>query len=223
MQGFHGSADAWSPTPVVTVGMPVPVALPVTRTILVFDMERSTRPECTNPIKAELRRQVYRILHEALIHAGVGEGCFDMVDRGDGALVLIHQADTVPKIHLLSRFVPEFTRLLADYNKGLSVEDQAGRMVRLRVVVHAGEVHTDTNGCFGEAVDVACRLLDSTRLKRCLRGCAAPLVLAVSDEIYWAIVRHEYDGICAATYAPDVRVTVSGRRHLGWVHVPASG
>jgi GTP diphosphokinase / guanosine-3',5'-bis(diphosphate) 3'-diphosphatase len=32
---------------------------------------------------------------------------------------------------------------------------------RLRVVLHAGEVHYDGNGCFGEALDIAFRLLDA--------------------------------------------------------------
>ena len=49
----------------------------------------------------------------------------------------------------------------------------------------------------------------------------APLVLVVSEDIYWSIVQHEYDGIPGSAFEPLVRVTVAGRRRRGWVHVPA--
>lgn len=48
-----------------------------------------------------------------------------------------------------------------------------------------------------------------------------PLVLVVSEDIYWSIVQHEYDGIPGSAFEPLVRVTVAGRRRRGWVHVPA--
>lgn len=195
--------------------------IPVHRTILAVDMEQSTRAECTNPIKADLRCQIYHFLYDALECAGVTcEHRDPLEDRGDGALALIHPADTVPKTYLLSRFLPKLTQLLADHNKSLSPGEHTRRMLRLRVVIHAGEVHLDTNGYFGEAIDVACKLLNAPRLKKALQCAAGPLALIVSDEIYWAIVRHEYDRIRADTFTPDVRIHISGRRHQGWIHVP---
>jgi hypothetical protein len=50
-----------------------------------------------------------------------------------------------------------------------------------------------------------------------------PLVLVVSEEIYWSIVRHGYEGIPESGFGPLVRVVVAGRRHRGWVHVPVPG
>ena len=35
-------------------------------------------------------------------------------------------------------------------------------------MVHAGEVNYDANGCFGEALDIAFRLLDSAHVKKAL-------------------------------------------------------
>ncbi|MGH3558002.1 MAG: hypothetical protein ACRDTK_11035, partial [Mycobacterium sp.] len=67
--------------------------------------------------------------------------------------------------------------------------------MRVRVVLHAGEVHYDANGCFGEALDVAFRLLDAARVKQALRETPDPLVLVVSGDIYSSVVRHGYDGI----------------------------
>lgn len=67
---------------------------------------------------------------------------------------------------------------------------------------------------------MACRLLEAPRLKKCLRQVLAPLVLVVSEDLYWSIVRHQYDGIHRETFQPVVRVQVAGRRRRGWVHVP---
>ena len=58
--------------------------------------------------------------------------------------------DQVPKTMLLDTVVPILGALLAEHN----ARNPAWRL-RLRVVVHAGEVTFDDNGCFGEALDVA--------------------------------------------------------------------
>jgi hypothetical protein len=194
---------------------------PVHRSILAVDIEKSTSPLRTNPIKEELRRLVYRLLVEAMASAGIQDRhCDPFEDRGDGVLALIHPADEVPKTLLFNPLIPALCQLLTDYNLSLSTPERARRELRLRVVVHAGEVHRDGNGYFGEALDVACRLLDAPRLKKCLRQVLAPLVLVVSEDLYWSIVRHHYEGICHETFQPVVRVHVAGRRRRGWIHVP---
>jgi hypothetical protein len=63
------------------------------------------------------------------------------------------------------------------------------------VVIHAGEVHYDANGCFGEALDVAFRLLDASQVKTALRQTVDPLILVISADIYGSTVRHGYDGL----------------------------
>jgi hypothetical protein len=86
--------------------------------------------------------------------------------------------------------------------------------------MHAGEVHYDANGCFGEALDVAFRLLDAVRVKRALRETADPLILVISGDIYNSVVRHGYDGIDQQAFHPLVRVHVAGQRFPGWIHFP---
>jgi hypothetical protein len=86
--------------------------------------------------------------------------------------------------------------------------------------VHAGEVHYDANGCFGEALDVAFRLLDATPVKKTLLEAASSMILVVSGDIYHSVVRHGYDGIDQHAFHPFVRVHIAGHRHLGWIHVP---
>jgi hypothetical protein len=196
--------------------------MPVHRSILALDIESSTSEERTNPIKAELRHKVYRFLREALTYAQIEEEiCDRFEDRGDGVLALIHPVDHAPKTYLLSRFMPELCRLLVEYNRDLPAAERGRRGLRLRVVVHAGEIHLDDNGYFGEALDLACRLLDAPVFKKTLhQSASAPAALVVSDEIYWNIVKHGYEGLRKETFQPDVSVRMAGRRHKGYVHLP---
>ena len=140
-----------------------------------------------------------------------------LLDRGDGILVLVKPHDEVPKTVLLVRLIPLLATLLAEYNA--QARHPALRM-RLRVVMHAGEVHMDRRGCYGEAIDIAIRLLDSPRVKKTLKQAAAPLVLVISNEIHSGIVCQGY--VDPDTYHPLVRVGVGKRRHRGWVHIPPS-
>lgn len=186
------------------------------RAILAVDIEGSTAR--TDPVKAELRLVLYRLLEEAFARTGIAERHRDpYVDRGDGVLVLIRPLDEVPKTLLLHPLVPILSSLLSEYNAGRLLSQGCDRRIRIRVVVHAGEVHNDGHGNFGEALDVAFRLLDSPEAKGALRRTAAPLVLVVSDDIYHSIVRHGYAGIRAESYAPLVRLRVTGRTHRGWI------
>jgi len=199
---------------------PIPAAgLPRHRTIAALDIERSTsRPDS---VKAELRDSIYGLFDTALHSAGIRRRHRDrFIDRGDGVLALIHPVDRVPKVLLVNRAIPAFSRLLTEYNASLPHSSRTQRQLRVRVVVHAGEVHYDTNGCFGEALDVAFRLLDAYRVKRALRDTAHPLILVVSGDIYRSVVRHDYDGIDQHDFRRLVRVQVAGHRYPGWIHFP---
>jgi class 3 adenylate cyclase len=193
--------------------------LPCSRAIVALDIERSTsRPDL---IKGELRNKTYELFEAALRKAGIDSCHHDrFVDRGDGLLALIRPVDQAPEAMLLNAAIPLLSRLLDDYNADLSSRSQQQRQLRLRVVMHAGEVHYDANGCFGEALDVAFRLLDAARVKRALREIAGPLILVVSEDIYSSIVCHGNEGINDETFHQLVRVHVAGKRHPGWIHLP---
>jgi hypothetical protein len=192
--------------------------LPVYRSILALDIEGSTRR--TNPIKEELRELVYRFLTGALGMAGIDvRTCDPFTDRGDGVLVLLRPTDEFPKPFLLSRLIPAIASLLSARNSGISPAEEP-RILRLRAVVHAGEVHYDGKGFFGEDLDVAFRLLDAPRFKDHLKSGTAPLALVVSDSFYQSIIRHGYDGIDHGEFRPLVTVNVGNQRRKGWVHFP---
>jgi class 3 adenylate cyclase len=198
---------------------PPVTGLPRHRAIIALDIEQSTsRPD---PVKAELRRTLYTLFDQALRSAGIGRRHRDrFTDRGDGLLALIHPVDQAPKAILLNQAVPALNRLLADYNAALPPADRPRCQLRVRVVMHAGEVHYDANGCFGEALDIAFRLLDAPAVKKALRTTTGPLALVISGDIYRTVVRHGYDGIDQRTFYPLVRVHIAGIRYPGWIHNP---
>jgi len=197
------------------------MSLPVHRSILAVDIEGSTQR--TNPVKEELREEVYRLVVEALYVAGIGSQHYDpFTDRGDGVLVLLRPADELPKPLLFSRLIPILASLLVAHNSGISPADQP-RILRLRAVIHAGEVHYDEKGPFGEDLDVAFRLLDAPRFKAHLKSSTVPLALVASDYIYQTIIRHGYEGIEEEEFLPLVTVNVGLQRRKGWVQLPYAG
>jgi len=134
-----------------------PSACPVYRSIVAVDLEGSTKR--TNVVKGELRRVMYELLDRALTAAGIGPNHLeDLVDRGDGVLILVRPHDDVPKTVLLGRLMPVLTALLAGHNAQVTRPELE---LRLRAVVHAGEVHYDGRGFYGDDLDVAFRLLDA--------------------------------------------------------------
>jgi hypothetical protein len=184
---------------------------PVHRVLLVVDVENSTFRR--DPVKAQLRQVLYRILDEALHTSGISPPyCDSLVDRGDGALVLIRPADHIPKSNLFTNLIPTLDHLVDKHN-----DDCPRLALRLRIAVHAGEIHHDEQGPFGEAIDLTCRLLDSPELKAALKQTSSSTVLAVSEHLYDVIIKHEYDGIDAARYSPHLRVDIAGASRQGWL------
>lgn len=190
---------------------------PVYRSIVAVDLEGSTTR--TNPVKGELRRVMYDLLERALEAVPITANHLEPpTDRGDGVLLLIRPDDDVPKTVLLDRLIPLLAALLTEHNAAVM---RPPLRLRLRAVVHAGEVHGDSRGFYGEAIDIAIRLLDSASLKRELRQILSPLVLVVSDEIHSGIVAHGY--LDCDSYRPLVRIRVANKQHRGWVHIPEPG
>ncbi|MGZ6840210.1 MAG: hypothetical protein ACXVHC_07130, partial [Frankiaceae bacterium] len=175
------------------------------RTIVALDIERSTsRPD---DVKAGLRQMMYALFDAALRAAGIQPRHRDrFADRGDGLLALIHP-DHAPRA-LLRRVIPAFGLLLAEHNAGRLPE----RQLRVRVVVHAGTVFYDANGCFGETLDAAFRLLDAPGVKEVLRSAQAPLVLVVSAGLDGFVHTAEF-----GRGFPPVSVQVAGNAHEGRV------
>ena len=165
----------------------------------------------TNSARDELRRRTRGLLETALTSAGIRPAhCELLGGPDDGVVALIRPVDEVPKTLLLGMVVPMLSRLVAG--------DHDGPPLRLRVAVHSGEVHRDGPGVFGEALDIAFRVLEAPRVRAYAQAVADPVTLVITEEIFWSIVRHGYPGIEPAAFRPVGRI-VSGRRRQIWVHV----
>jgi hypothetical protein len=187
---------------------------PCYRTVFGVDVESSTTR--TNSAKARMRDAMYALVTEAFIRDGITAADHDpLLDSGDGLVALLRPIDRVPKTLLLRSVVPTLARLIGEHNTHRP-EDR----LRLRAVLHAGEVHHDTRAPFGETLDVAFRLLNSPLTKRALRRTTGPLVLAVSDEIYQSVVRHHYDGIDPLSFTAFMTKRNATVWESGWLHVP---
>lgn len=190
---------------------------PVYRSILALDIQGSTEAVRTHPVKGHLRHELYRLLDQAMRTAGIKEQHHDPTsDQGDGVLLLVHPVDDLPKTHLLSSLIPELTAGLAAHNHTVPPAQQ----VLLRAALHAGEIHHDPNGPFGNSIDVTFRLLGAPKFKAYRRQSSAPLVLIVSGDIYQSVVWHNYPGIDRATYQQLLSIRVADRLHHGWAHTP---
>ncbi|GAB3884611.1 hypothetical protein ACFQ1S_18350 [Kibdelosporangium lantanae] len=190
-------------------------ALPRHRTIFAVDIEASTSR--TNPGRARFREQMYELLENVLLDSGIDKRHRDHLDRGDGAVYLVRPVDDLPKTRLLDSVIPRMIQRLTELQA-----EQPENSFRMRVAIHAGEVHNDHLGWYGEDLDITFRLLNSPRVKKILKQSNAPLVLVVSEEIYVKVIRHGYDGIDQRTFNQTVQVSMAGRRQRGYVQAPAA-
>jgi hypothetical protein len=186
------------------------------RVIVALDIEGSTgRPD---PAKADLRTMIYELFDAALRSAGISARRRDrFADRGDGLLALLDPAD---QALLLSLALPAFSWLLGGYNTSLPDPGDRDRSLRVRAVVHCGNVHDDDNGCFGEALDVAFRLLDAPIFKDALKMAHEAVLFVVSSDIH-DLASSRSSGIAGHTASRPVTIQVAGNDHRGWIHVPA--
>jgi FAD/FMN-containing dehydrogenase len=194
-----------------TVAGMITARQPCYRTIFAVDVESSTTRD--NNAKARMRDAMYGLVTEALALNEITNVDHDpFIDSGDGLVALLRPADRMPGTPLLQSVVPVLAELLTAHNTC-----QPADQLRLRAVLHAGEVRRDSRGPFGEALDVAFRLLNSPATKRVLRRTAGPLVLAVSDSVF-DVVRH--DGIEPMAFTSFMARRNSTVWDRGWLHVP---
>ena len=210
---LRGTMPAEVPLPALTSDWPAP--RPVRRSIVAVDIEGSTLR--TNPEKGRLRQVMYTLVEHALHASDIDDQHREpLIDRGDGVLALIRPVDEVPITALLDTTIPTLSESVARHN-----ERHPNCALRLRAVLHSGEVHHDGRGRFGAALDLAFRLLDAPELKLKLRRTPrTSLALVVSDDIYWSVVAHGYEGINQPEFECLVEVPTADRDRRGWVHIP---
>lgn len=188
------------------------------RVIVALDIERSTtRPD---PVKGDLRTMLYELFDAALRSAGVDADRRDQfIDRGDGLLALIDPAD---QALVLNHVVPVFSQFLAGYNARFAGPGDRQHELRVRVVLHTGDINDDDYGPFGETLDTAFRLLDAPPAKAALRAGPEPLLLIVSGEVHESALRHDPAETRQPAFRSLITTRVAGRDHEGWIQTPAT-
>jgi hypothetical protein len=182
--------------------------------ILVVDIEKfGTRP---NPVQTFLRGSLYALMERALDEAGIDHrGGARPVDRGDGLFLLL--PGSVPKTDLVGPFI---ARLRTGLRAHAQTSSDAAAL-RLRVVLHSGEVAWDGRGWVGEDLNTACRMVDHQPLRDALAAAGdAQLVLGISDGWHRGVLRHDYPQLDAAAFRPVRFDAKEIHDETVWVLVP---
>ncbi|QNE17012.1 hypothetical protein F1D05_02660 [Kribbella qitaiheensis] len=182
---------------------------PVHKTILLLDIQKfGPRLHLE---QAEAHRVLYSILRRVLASAGIEQMSVRTEDRGDGVFVLLDAG--VPKVRVIRALLTDLPTALYDYNRLASESAQ----VRMRTVLHAGDVEITSDGAVGPPVVEAFRLINSEVLRKALADAGEPSVLCVSDAIHRDVVRHDHSGIRVDRFHRLVAVSKEGPLPA-WVH-----
>ena len=154
------------------------------RAILIVDVENFGDPARTNTDQLAVRDALYGALRQSFAMARINWAECVTEDRGDGALVLV--PPTVPKSWLVTRLPTHLAEMLVRYNAACPAQAR----IRLRMALHAGEVHPDAYGSAGTSVNRAFRLIEASASRTALRHSSGVIALIVSDWFYDEVVRH---------------------------------
>jgi hypothetical protein len=184
----------------------------VHRTILVVDVEGFGTRRRTNPHQVTVRSGLYRALQQAFGHSGIPWARCRHEDRGDGVLILA--PSEVPKGLFVESLPYRLVEALHEHNRMHALEER----IRLRMVLHAGEIHSDDHGVVGAAINLAFRLLEARPFKAALADSPGVLAIITSSWFFEEVVRHS-TASSPATYRP-MRVTVKETTTVAWVSLP---
>jgi len=156
---------------------------PVYRGIVGIDIARYSRAEWTDPIRARLRERLHRLVDDALAHADIDRALTRRDDVGDGMWLLV--AAEVSTARLIHPFLTGLVDRLVKYNR----QAPAAEQIRLRLVVHAGEVLPDAHGETGASFIHAARLLDAEATRLVLKASDQAAVVVVASDVVHATNR----------------------------------
>ncbi|MFC0600565.1 hypothetical protein [Streptomyces palmae] len=191
------------------------MADPVSRTILLFDIERYSDRDDVE--QAYLRRMLYDIADGVLEAAGIEETRRQRADRGDSVIELIDANASVAA--LLRALLTQTPVELGMVNRLASTSAQ----IRLRAVLASGYVAVDAQGGWvGSDLNHACRLLDAEELRELLRSSDQDFALCVSEPIHQGIVQHGHPGIPPERFRRTAVASKNGPLSA-WLYGPGPG
>jgi hypothetical protein len=131
---------------------------------------------------------------------------------GDGAILALPSG--IPKEKITVDFVEALRVGVLDHDADCN-DDEA---IRLRLALNAGEAIDGAGEWSGEPVITACRLVDTSVIRRVLaESLGFPLALIVSAQWYDAVIR---EGYAPADGYEEVWATTKSYEGTAWVRVP---
>ena len=181
-------------------------------TICAVDIEGFGGMSRTRVNYVALREGMYQAVEQAFLQSGIPWADCYQEGAGDGILALAPA--TVGK----SAFAEKLPLALVSALQTHNVEHPPEERIRLRLVLHAGEITRDRRGVTGPAIIHAFRLLDSAPLKEALAESTGVLAIMASAWFHDEVIRHR------PQYAPEeyeqVTVDVKETNGFGWVRLP---
>ncbi len=181
------------------------------RAILIVDVEDFSDPARTNIHQLAVRDAMYKALRQSFAKARIRWTDCAIEDRGDGVLVLIPAA--VPKSWLVTRLPARLAEILARHNASCPGPER----IRLRMALHAGEVHQDAHGFAGTSINRTFRLIEAQASRTALRNSTGLVALIVSDWFYDDVVRH-HEAAGPSDFR-EVLVALKETEMTAWVRV----
>ena len=185
--------------------------LAVHRAILIVDVENFGDPNRTNTHQLAIRDTVYKVLQQSFAKVSISWTKCVTEDRGDGVLILI--PPTVPKSLLVEKLPAHLAEMLVQHNAGCPAQVR----IRLRVALHAGEVHSDAHGYAGTSINRAFRLIEASASRTALRQSSGVVALVVSDWFFDEVVRHCPDA--EPSCFRKVHVTAKESKMTAWIRI----
>ncbi len=188
------------------------VAMPaVHRTILVVDVERYGSPMRSDSDRLAIRAGLYEALENAFVDATLPWGDCEHANSGDGVLVVV--PPTVSKSAFVELLPGELIARLRRHNQ----RNGSTRQIRLRMALHAGEVHYDDHGVVGTSVNHTFRLVESTAFQAAFARSDGELGLIISSWFFENVVLHSDLGLPEA-YLP-LHAAVKETETTAWVRL----
>lgn len=185
---------------------------PTHHTIVVVDVEGFGHRRRTNPHQRGVRDGLHHVMQTAFDNVGVPWADCYHEDRGDSVFILAPASTS--KAVFVETLPPTLITALRIHN---DTHPDAQR-IRLRMALHAGEVHYDDHGVASASLNLAFRLLDAKPLKSALAASPGVLAVITSDWYFEDVVRHT-PGAAPTTYRP-VHVTEKETTTIGWITLP---
>jgi CRP-like cAMP-binding protein len=176
-------------------------------TVLLFEVVKHGAGAPTDDDRRIIREALSRMTHEAL--QGIPEVRTE--DRGDGFLAVLPPNISTAELTIL---------LIKELPVALEWHDSSYRgsaRFQLRLAVNFGPVFSNSTGFYGEAIDIASRLLEGPHLEEAAVRDAESLIV-ISPFVYETVVRYGPDLGEAASYT-QARVEVKGASTDAWMKV----